>query len=814
MAEQRKRAIINDTTEVHKLENIKKQQPDYRQLRYMLAAFDSLDQMYYRVETICDSNGRITDILYRDVNSVVEKLFGKSKEEIVGKTRNQLFGDLTDQRDTIFETYEKIVKSGKPAHFETYDSKLGKYYDAYAWKMGDQIVAVATDATEHKKAEEALKTSEKNYRHLLEYAPTAIFEMDYKTLRLLNVNDTTCLLSGYSKEELLSMNPFDLLEPESKKLFRDRVQRGLEGEKISEGIEFRVITKDGRHADALLYVRPRYKDGKLDRALVVGYDITEHKKAEEAIKSSEARFRSLFSNNMVAMAIWKGTGEIVDANDALLGLLGYTHAEVESGKLYWDKITPDRFHKRDSEAIAELEAKGFCTPYEKVFYHKDGREIPIIIGGGKFDKENKTGVLFVVDSTERKKAEEALKQRNEELERVQSKLEAKAAEVEEYACRMEELIKERTEKLNQTANYARGLLEASLDPLVTISPEGKITDVNRAAEQATGCSREELIGSDFSDYFTEPEKAEEGYKKVLAEGYVKDYPIAIKSKSGEVIEVLYNASIYYDQAGKLQGVFAAARDITERKKAETQALESARKLKDAERLAAIGATAGMVGHDIRNPLQAIAGDLYLAKSELEELPKTQQITNALESLGEIQSNIEYINKIVADLQDFARPLSPKLQESDLLLTVETVLKTNRIVGNVVVSYEVQNEARFILADPDFLRRIIGNLTLNAVQAMPNGGKLDIKAFKDKESHDVILTVKDTGVGIPEDVKGKLFTPMFTTKSKGQGFGLAAVKRLTEAMGGNISFESQLGAGTTFIVRLPAPKEINGKLAYK
>jgi signal transduction histidine kinase len=127
---------------------------------------------------------------------------------------------------------------------------------------------------------------------------------------------------------------------------------------------------------------------------------------------------------------------------------------------------------------------------------------------------------------------------------------------------------------------------------------------------------------------------------------------------------------------------------------------------------------------------------------------------------------------------------------------------------------VEEAAEKIMSDPDYLKRIISNLTLNAVQAMPEGGKLTMHAYADKQTRDVLITVKDTGVGIPEDIKPKLFTPMMTTKSKGQGFGLAVVKRMTEALGGTVAFESQHGKGTEFIVRLPPPKELNGKLVFK
>ena len=231
--------------------------------------------------------------------------------------------------------------------------------------------------------------------------------------------------------------------------------------------------------------------------------------------------------------------------------------------------------------------------------------------------------------------------------------------------------------------------------------------------------------------------------------------------------------------------------------------ERTKQLKDSERLAAIGATAGMVGHDIRNPLQAITSDVYLAKTELASIPESEEKKNALESLQEIEKNIDYINKIVADLQDFARPLNPHAEEADLKLIIDDLLSKNGLPENVKASVKVETEAKKLWLTPHYINRIMYNLVNNAVQAMPKGGKLTIHAYK--EANDVVITVKDTGVGIPEDVKSKLFTPMFTTKSKGQGFGLPVVKRMTEALGGTVTFESQEGKGTTFIVRLPPPK---------
>jgi len=222
---------------------------------------------------------------------------------------------------------------------------------------------------------------------------------------------------------------------------------------------------------------------------------------------------------------------------------------------------------------------------------------------------------------------------------------------------------------------------------------------------------------------------------------------------------------------------------------EDLAEKRAAQLKDAERLAAIGATAGMVGHDIRNPLQAITSDVFLAKSDIASFPESEEKKSALESMDEIEKNIDYINKIVQDLQDYARPLNPKIEESDLKLVTESLIAKSRIPKNIKVKVKVADDSRKINADSYYLNRILYNLVTNSVQAMPQGGKLTIEA--------------DTGVGIPKNVQDKMFTLMFTTKSKGQGFGLPVVKRMTESLGGTVTFDSQEGEGTTFTVRFPS-----------
>ena len=625
----------------------------------------------------------------------------------------------------------------------------------------------ATDITGRKKAE----TQIVEQLHMLDLAHIIVKNMKDE---IIFWNLGVQRMYGFSKKEALGKVPRELLKTVFPKPFKQIKEELLrtgkwEGELIhrkADGSTIYVASSWVLHKDS---------NGKPMAIIEVNNDITDRKKAEEALSRA---------NEELEERVRKRTTEVSSERQRLYNVLETLPAYVvlldkDYCVPFANKVFRERFgeskgrhcydflFKRDSpcENCESYKVMKTNKPHHWEWAGPDGRDYDIY----DFPFVEADGSILIlemgIDITERKRAEK---------------------------------------QIQAVSLYSRSLIEASLDPLVTISKEGKITDVNNATEEVTGCLREELIGSDFSDYFTEPQQAREGYKKVFTEGLVKDYPLEIKHKTGRITKVLYNASIYRSPQGEIQGVFAAARDITELKKTEEEALESAKKLKDAERLAAIGATAGMVGHDIRNPLQAITSDVYLAKTDLASTSESEEKKNALESLDEIEKNVGYINKIVADLQDYARPIQPIAKETDAQKLIDEILAKNGIPESVKVEVIVQKEAGCIMADSDILKRILGNLVINAVQAMPKGGKLSIHAYK--EAEDSIITVEDTGVGIPKEVKDKLFTPLFTTKSKGQGFGLAVVKRMTESLGGTVKFESEEGRGTKFIIRFPPQRK--------
>ncbi len=261
------------------------------------------------------------------------------------------------------------------------------------------------------------------------------------------------------------------------------------------------------------------------------HEIAERKKAEEKIKESEKYFRTIFDTATDGILIADlENKKFAMGNRSICQQLGYSPEEIK--QLGVMDIHPEKDLSYVMDQF-EKQAKGEFTLANNIpIKRKDGTIFYTDVNSNTITLDGKKHLLgFFRDITERKQAEE---------------------------------------ELRFSSLYTRSLIEASLDPLVTINAEGKINDVNHSTEEITGFSRKELIGSDFSNYCTEPDKAIESYKKVLTEGFVRDYHLTLKHKSGSAKDVLYNATVYKNESGQIQGVFAAARDITERKKAEDQ----------------------------------------------------------------------------------------------------------------------------------------------------------------------------------------------------------------------------------------------------
>jgi len=318
--------------------------------------------------------------------------------------------------------------------------------------------------------------------------------------------------------------------------------------------------------------------------------------------------------------------------------------------------------------------------------------------------------------------------------------------------------------------------------------ETKRTTVSRFIEQAIMDQVEEL--EDFKD--VNAIEAEMLHLKVRMEQTQKRAIERVKRLLEERLKMEDKLRHYAEHLEEL---------VQERTK---ELRESQEKLLRAERLAAIGELAAMVGNDLRNPLQSITNAAYVLRTFYGSLPaevkKGTDFEDAQKMLQIIQDEVAYANKVVSELQDFANIQGPKIQDINLNSVIRDALSEVKISGKIRVITRLDEAVSRFRADPYQLRRVYSNLVSNAVDAMPEGGKLTITSLKRRDF--VEVKVQDTGIGISKENMEKLFTPLFTTKARGLGLGLLICKNLVEGHGGSIEVESEEGKGSTFTVRLP------------
>ncbi len=366
----------------------------------------------------------------------------------------------------------------------------------------------------------------------------------------------------------------------------------------------------------------------------------------------------------------------------------------------------------------------------------------------------------------------------------------------------------------------RNLVELSPDGITTLNRWGTITSVNHAFEKLTGYSADEIVGKHFTKIGT--------LRARDIPGYLKRFRDVLRGRDISFIEFTYkqkNGASRWAEAfvsmmrndGKLTGIQAVLRDITDRKESELALRESQKKLKEysehleelveektkelkeAERMATIGEIAAMVGHDLRNPLTGIAGAVYYLKTKLD--PKMDK--NLMKMLDLAERNVEYSDKIINDLLDFSRKIHIEKTETTPQLIMRETLSSIQIPKKIQIEDDTQPEPE-INIDVQKMKRVFTNIITNAMDAMPEGGKLTIASKQ--WSDNVEFTFTDTGSGISKEIIDKIWVPLFTTKAKGMGLGLAICKRMVEAHGGSVFAKSKVGTGTTFTIKIPIKRE--------
>jgi PAS domain S-box-containing protein len=357
--------------------------------------------------------------------------------------------------------------------------------------------------------------------------------------------------------------------------------------------------------------------------------------------------------------------------------------------------------------------------------------------------------------------------------------------------------------LQQSEHKYRELVQGVNSVILQTDLQGNITFLNKYGQQLFGYTEAEVIGqsiagtllpatesmeSGFASFMQDLLHTGDGYSQRVSENVTKD---------GRRLWIEWMCTPLFDNQRNFIGVLGAGIDISAR-------LEAEKALKNVERLAAIGETATMVGHDLRNPLQAIrfAIDLQKKKGALTSTGERAEADweNIDQLCDLIDEQVRYMDKIVADLQAFAQPLNPEQTQINALDLITSTLSSMKVPRKVHVKTDIPDDLSLYL-DRRLMQRVFTNLILNAIQAMPEGGQLTISAAASDGT--VQMTVEDTGVGIRDDIKDTLFSPLFTNKAKGTGLGLAVCKRIVELHDGTITVESEEGRGARFVVTLPS-----------
>jgi len=521
-------------------------------------------------------------------------------------------------------------------------------------------------------------------------------------------------------------------------------------------------------------------------------DSETRKQTAETLLKAGALQNAIFNSANFSSIATDARGVIQIFNVGAERMLGYTAAEVVN------KITPAELSDPQElivrakalsaevstpiapgfEALVFKASRGIEDIYELTKIRKDGSRFPAVVSVTALRDANKTiiGYLLIgTDNTIRKQAEAEQKRLDQRLRDQQF--------------------------------YTRSLIESNIDALMTTDPPGIITDVNKQMEMLTGCTRDELIGAPFMNFFTDPARAEAGIKLVLSEKRVTDYELTARARDGRETVVSYNATTFYDRDRRLQGVFAAARDITGRKRFERTLQEMNAGLESANQ--ELQTFSYSVSHDLRAPLRHILGFVELLQKDAG--PSLSE--NNLRLLATISEAAARMGTLIDDLLSFSRVGRAELQKTEVNL--------DRLLQETLGDFQAETKGRNIewnihplpavRADHALLRMVLVNLISNAVKFTGSraGAKIEI-GCSPNENGETVVFIRDNGAGFDQKYAGKLFGVFQRLHShaefEGTGIGLANVQRIIHRHGGRVWAEGVVDGGATFYFSIPKPME--------
>jgi len=516
-------------------------------------------------------------------------------------------------------------------------------------------------------------------------------------------------------------------------------------------------------------------------------EIVERKRVEAALRQSKARFKRLSDAGIIGIIVCDIAGNIFEANDAFLNIVGYTHEEVDHGRLHWSELTPHEWAETDSVALEHLRQTGVAPAWEKECLHKDGHRVPILVGVTMLESSPQSAIVecvaFILDLTEKKRAEAA-------AERL------------------------REQQANEL--HFRALLDAAPDAIVIAGADGHIVFVNVQAEHLFGYARDELIGQGLAALM--PERFRGVHDTHVVEYFknpkVRPMGSALElyglRKDGTELPIEVSLSPLRSEEGHTT-VSAAVRDISVRKRL-AEELRHARAIAEAASRAKSEFLSSM-SHELRTPLNAILGFAQLLQRD-KKMPLSERHKQRVD---QILAGGEHLLRLIDDILDLARIESGAVAISIEPLNVWEVLEqVQTTLEPMAASMEVQlklvtppSGTPLIAADRTRFVQILMNFGSNAIKYNKPGGSVTFRV--EPQGALVRILVSDTGIGIPADKRSKLFQAFQragqeTGPIEGTGIGLFITKQLAHLMHGHVDFSSVQGVGSDFWVDMPAVRE--------
>lgn len=541
--------------------------------------------------------------------------------------------------------------------------------------------------------------------------------------------------------------------------------------------EMRIRRLDGSLRWIWVTGRPLVQDGKLHRLVGLLTDITAKKQADQALQQSERRFRRLVETASIGITIGDLDGRIRYMNPSLLNLLGYTREEVDGGQLTWQSLSPLEYAELDNRAFEQLQTRGNCQPYEKVYIAKNGRRIPILLGASDISEEPsspKEIASFITDLTQLKQAESA-------LERIRSAIQHQWAEL---------------ETIYRTAPV--GLALFSVD-------EYRYIRVNDTQAAIIGRPAEQIIGKCFREIA--PALApviEPLFEKVSRGEAIRNFDLEGELPSQPGVHRYWTVSYspIFNSEGMVLAISAVVFETTAQKRAEQALIQG-------EKLAAVGRLASSISHEINNPLEAVTNLIYITAS----LPGVPE--QARELLNLADKELSRVSQIASQTLRFHRQSTrPTLVTPAELLRPIIAVYQGRLVNSGITLREKHSSVEPIRCLENDIRQVLNNLISNALDATKTGGTVLIRSHEAVEwstgRRGIRITIGDTGCGITNDIKQHIFDAFFTTKGiHGTGLGLWISKGIVDKHHGLLQAYSSCREGRSGAVfSLFLPREVS------